>query len=135
MLTYGRGTSIQPAIQSPTFNVDGYKLTEFNQVAPYENVPYIEASCAHNADKNEVAIFLINRNWEEDMEVEIDARGFEGYKLVEHSELYNDGKVVNNSYENQTAFVPKANPATRMENGKVVLNAKKLSWNGIRLAK
>jgi len=135
MLTYGRGTAIMPAIQSPTFNVEGYKLTEFNQVAPYENVPYIEASCAHDTDKNSVAIFLINRNWEEDMEVEIDARGFEGYKLVEHSELYNDGTAVNNTYENQSAFLPKSNPATKMENGKIVLNAKKLSWNVIRLSK
>src|SRR5699024_3212070 len=84
---YSYGTALLPAVQAPTFNVDGYRLSERMQAPEYEQVPYIEAAAVQNDEKEEVNIFLINRNWEEDLSVELDVRGFEGYQLLEHIEL------------------------------------------------
>jgi len=135
LLKYGQGVSLMPVVQSPTFNVEGYNIDEFHQCAPYENVPYIDAACAMNEEKEEVAIFLYNRNWEENLEVELDVRGFDGYKLLEHIEMYCDQDGVFNTYETPNAVAPSINEKTKFENGVVKLEAHKLSWNVIRLKK
>jgi len=134
MLRYGQGVSVLPVVKAPTYNVDGYKLSEVNQYDAYENVPYIQASCALNEEKGEMTVFLINANTEEGMEVELDARGFEGYKFVEHIQLTD--YTESNSFANQEAVKPVINTKTKADgNGKVTVNADKLSWNVIRFVK
>ena len=80
-------------------------------------------------------IFIVNRSAEDDIEIDLDARGFEGYKLAEHIEMYTDDLEKANSYGNPDAIRPVANTETKMENGRVSCVTKKLSWNVIRLTK
>jgi alpha-N-arabinofuranosidase len=98
-------------------------------------VQAIEAAAVHHEDREEAFVFLINRSHEDDIEVELDVRGFEGYKLIEHIEMYTDDLSKGNSYEHPDVIQPTINPGTRMEGGKVTAMTKKLSWNVIRLAK
>ena len=101
----------------------------------YENVQAIEAAAVHHEDKEEAYIFLINRAVDDDIEVNLDVRGFEGYQLVEHIEMYTDDLNKENSYEHPDVIVPTNNYDTKMEKGKITAYTKKLSWNVIRLKK
>lgn len=127
--------SLMPAVDGPTFNTEQYALSGSCQCHAYENVQAIEAAVAHNEEKGEVSIFLINRAVEDDIEITLDVRGFEGYKLAEHLEMYTDDLYAQNTYENPNAIVPVKNADTKMENGKITAVTRKLSWNVIRLVK
>lgn len=128
-------TSILPVVDGPVYNTEQFALNDFNQSHSYEDVQAIEAAAAHNEEKEEVNIFIINRAVEDDIEVTLDVRGFEGYELIEHVEMYTDDINKGNSFENPEAVVPKVNSKTRIENGKVTAMTKHLSWNVIRLCK
>jgi alpha-N-arabinofuranosidase len=127
--------SLMPAIDSPTYNTEQYALTGSCQSYAYEDVQSIESAVVHNEEKGEVSIFLINRAVEDDIEVTLDVRGFEGYKLAEHIEMYSDDLYAENTYENPDTIKPLRNVDTKMEGGKVTAVTKKLSWNVIRLVK
>lgn len=129
------GISILPVVDGPTFNTEQFALTGSNQSHAYENVQAIEAAAVHNEEKGEVNIFMINRAIGDDIEVSLDVRGFGGYKLVEHIEMYTDDLEKGNSFEFPDVIKPTKNIDTKMDNGKVTAVAKKLSWNVIRLTK
>ncbi|MBO1005791.1 alpha-L-arabinofuranosidase C-terminal domain-containing protein [Pseudogracilibacillus auburnensis] len=129
------GISILPVVNGPTFNTEQFALTGSNQCPAYENVQAIEAAVVHQEEKDEVCIFLINRAVEDDIEISLDVRGFEGYKLTEHIEMYTEDMKRGNSFEHPELIKPTNNVDTKMENGRVIAIAKKLSWNVIRLKK
>ena len=133
-LTRG-GISILPAVEGPTFNTEQFALTGSVQSHTYENVQAIEAAAVQNEEKGEVCIFIINRSIDDDIEISLDVRGFEGYKLAEHMEMYTDDLQKENSFENPDVIKPVNNTETRMECGKVSVVTRKLSWNVIRLTK
>lgn len=132
---YGRGTSLMPVVDGPTFDVAGYNLNEFTQNTEYEGVQAIEAASVINEEKGEVSIFLINRDWNDAIEIDLDVKGFEGYRLVEHIEMTSSDLDAKNSFQNPDLIKPNLNSDTKLEGGKVKMLAKKLSWNVIRLAK
>lgn len=133
-LTRG-GISIVAAVDGPTFNTEQFALTGSCQSHAYENVQAIESAAVYNEEKEEVVIFMINRAAEDDIEIDLDARGFEGYKLAEHIEMYTEDLEKGNNAEAQDVLKPMINTDTKMENGKVSAVARRLSWNVIRLAK
>jgi alpha-N-arabinofuranosidase len=129
------GISIQPVVNGPVFSTEQFALSASNQCHAYENVQAIEAAAVHREDRDEVSIFLINRAVEDDIEVTLDVRGFDGYQLAEHVELYTDDLRKENSFEYPDVIQPLLNTRTKMDGGKVTAVTKKLSWNLIRLAK
>ena len=132
--TYGRGQSILPAVESPVFDAEGFDLDNFHAAQDAKDIPYIDAVAAFDEEKGEAAVFIINRSWEEDMEVKLDVRGFEGYQLLEHQELYCYDSEAVNSFEKQE-IAPRVNPETKMDGGVVTFPAKKLSFNMLRFKK
>lgn len=129
------GISILPIVNGPTFSTKQYALNDFNQCHSYEDVQAIEAAAVYHEEKEELDIFIINRAIEDDIELTLDVRGFEDYKLIDHMEMYADDITKGNSFEHPEAIRPMINTTTKIEDGKVVAMAKKLSWNIIRLAK
>ena len=124
-----------PKIECETFDVPGYAINNFRQYDAFKGLKYLEASAAHDKENNEVTIFVVNRDWNDDIETELDVRGFDGYKLVEHIEMSTEDLKARNSYENPDAIKPVVNKDTKFDNGKVAATFKKLSWNVIRLSK
>jgi alpha-N-arabinofuranosidase len=98
-----------------------------------ENVQLIEGAATVNDETGEAAIFYINKDQQDDISVELDLRGFEGYKLLEHTEMYTNNLDARNSFENQELLKPRAVAGSKLENGRMSTTAKKLSWNCIRL--
>ena len=64
---YGRGTVLQPVIS-----------TGVHDTAQHEKVTDVESIAVYNEEKEEVTIFAVNRNIEEDVELVADVRGLEG---------------------------------------------------------
>jgi len=129
------GVSIQTAIDGPTFSTEQFALSGSCQCHAYENIQAIEAAVVHQEEKEEVILFLINRAVDDDIEVTVDVRGFDGYQFIEHIEMYTEDLKAENTFENPDRIQPVANTYTKMENGKVIAAVKKLSWNVIRISK
>lgn len=135
MNRYGRGTSLLPVVDSPTFDVPGYKVDEFAQCPSHEGVQAIEAASVKDEESGELRVFLVNRDISEDILTDLDLRGFAGYRLIEHVEFHDPTLQAANSHDNPDALVPTLNPDTKLENGQISVMLKSLSWNMIRLEK
>lgn len=116
---YGRGTTLRPIIESENYrSKDGF------------DIPYLSASVIDNGEKDEVVIFASNRSLDEDMELDIDLSGFEGYILAEHVELYcDDLKAINDK------DVSRVLPVSSEVTGASSVTLKKHSWNMLRFKK
>jgi alpha-N-arabinofuranosidase len=120
---YGRGVALNPVISSPKY--DSKQFTD---------VPFLESAAVYNEEKEELTIFAVNRNLEEELALEADLRSFSGYRVVEHIVLENsDLKAVNTS--NREAVKPHSNGNAEIDGGIVNAVLSKQSWNVIRLKK
>jgi alpha-N-arabinofuranosidase len=120
---YGRGYALNPIVESPLY--DSKDFTD---------VPYLETIAVANDEKNELTIFAVNRDMEEELLVDIDIRNFDGYKVVEHIVLENKDKLAVNTEANPNNVVPHNNGSSKIENGYLHAKLPSLSWNVIRLA-
>jgi alpha-N-arabinofuranosidase len=132
---YGRGVSLLPVVEGPVYHIEQVQLNSWHGVPSYDNVQAVESAAIHNEEKEELGVFFINRDQENDIPVDLDLRGFEGYKLVEHTQMYSDDLAAANTWDNQERVKPVPVASTRLENGRISTTAKKLSWNCIRLKK
>jgi alpha-N-arabinofuranosidase len=120
---FGRGVSLKPIL-----NVPKYDSKDFT------DVPYLDAAAVHNEEEDELTIFIVNKHVREAMPLDIDLRSFEGYKLIEHIELYHDDVKAVNTMTSE-AVKPTHNNETTFELGQLSAQLKKTSWNVIRLKK
>jgi len=134
MIRFARGISLYPSVDGPGFDVEGYNINDFNQTPAYRDIPYIEAAASMDEAAGEAAIFVINRNWEQDMEAEIDVGGFGECELIEHVELFTEDLYAVNTGDKPDAVVPRINDETELGGGLICGRFKKLSFNMIRLS-
>lgn len=120
---YGRGTSLQPIVDSPVYDAQDYT-----------DVPYLDSAVVYNEAEEEVTIFAVNRNLNEALDLNCDVRSFKGYQLVEHIVLENeDLKAVNTAAEEKVK--PHSRGGAECRDGFVNARLSKASWNVIRLKK
>lgn len=120
---YGRGTVLQPIVNSPK-----------HATAKHEEITDIESVAVYNEEKEEIAIFAVNRNLEEDVELITDMRGMEGYQVKEHVVLECDDLKAVNSVGAQRVQ-PATTSQSKMDQGIMTSVLHKASWNVIRLGK
>lgn len=120
---YGRGVVIQPVIDTPV-----------HDTAQHENVTDLESVTVWNEEKEEVTIFAVNRNLDEDLELTTDVRSFEGYQILEHIVMENSDMKVCNSSGGELVY-PKSNGESKLDGGNIHSLLHKASWNVIRLGK
>ncbi len=135
LIKYGRGISMKPSVCCDTYDIPGYATSDFHQYDTHEGVPYIEAAAAYNDAEGELNVFVINRNWEQDISLDLDVSGFEGYDFIEQIQLYSDDINASNTYEEQNAIVPSIRKADNIIDGNVSTTVKKISWNVFRFKK
>ena len=88
----------------------------------------------YNEEKEEVTVFAVNRNLEEDLELDMDMRSFAGYKGLEHLTLHShDLKLCNSAGEEK--IIPCAKAVNPAEQGVVSVVLERGSWNVIRFGK
>jgi len=124
---WGRGTVLRCPV-----SCDSYGTKEI------DDVPYLESVAVHDADKNALTVFAVNRNLDGPFELEARVHGFGGYRPVEHLVMCSsDLKAANTA--NAEKVRPAAAPPVKFaeERGSLLLEARlpAASWNVIRLAK
>ncbi|GIP29268.1 intracellular exo-alpha-(1-_5)-L-arabinofuranosidase 1 [Paenibacillus sp. J23TS9] len=120
---FGRGTSLQPIIDSPKYDAQDYT-----------DVPYLDSAVVHNEAEEELTIFALNRNLTDPLDLECDVRSFAGYQLVEHIVLaHEDLKAVNTAAEEKVK--PHSGGGAECRDGLLHARLSKASWNVIRLKK
>lgn len=118
---YGRGIALQPVISSPK-----------HDTIDFTDVTDIESIAVYNDEKDEVTIFAVNRNLQEDIILTCDVRSFEGYRIIEHIVLENNDMKVENSSSSETV-IPKCVDRSELTDGIIITSLAKASWNVIRL--
>ena len=120
---YGRGTSLKALVNSPTYACQDY-----------DEVPYIDATATMGEDGS-VTVFCVNRDMEEDFELELDMRSFGDLKLSRHIVLHHDDVNAINTEENPDNVAPCEGPGGTLDGEKAIIKIPALSWNVIRFEK
>ena len=120
---YGRGVVLQPVIS-----------TGVHDTAQHENVTDVESIAVYNEEKEELTIFAVNRNINEDVEMVTDVRGMGGYRLLEHIVLENSDMKLVNAAGKENVY-PKSVQQSALDGGIMTSTLHKASWNVIRLGK
>jgi alpha-N-arabinofuranosidase len=120
---YGRGTVLRCPV-----NCDRYDSKE------YTDIPYLETVAVHNDEKNELAIFAVNRNLEEEMELQANLYGYEGYAPDEHIVLHSDDLKAVNSAIGETVC-PQKQSVGRLDGTTLSTRLAPASWNVLVLRK
>ena len=97
--------------------------------------PYLDCVVVDNGEKEEVVVFAVNKDLEEDMEVTLDLRQYAGYRVQEHIVMHNEDLKAVNTEADPERVVPKAGGNARVEDGVLHTVFGKKSWNVIRLAR
>ena len=82
-----------------------------------------------------MAVFAVNADLDEEQELTLDARGFEGWRFTEHVEMYSEDPEAKNTWDDPDRIVPRRNEETRAEKGTVHARLRKASWNVLRFEK
>lgn len=120
---YGRGIALEPVIS-----------TTKHDTSKHTDVSDIEAVAVYNPEKEEVTIFAVNRNVDNDVNFTVDIRGFEDYGVIEYLVMENSDMKAVNSLHSQNVKPKQKNEFT-LEKGVFSTTAKKCSWNVIRFGK
>lgn len=121
---YGRGIALQPVIS-------GTK----HAVSKHGEITDVEAAAVYDEEKEEITIFAVNRNLQDDVELTTDVRSFEGIRVLEHIVMENNDLKAVNSPAEEKVYPVNADNRTRLDGGNAVSILKKASWNVIRLGK
>lgn len=120
---YGRGYALEPVIE-----------TTKHDTSKHTDVSDVEAIAVYNPESEEVTLFAVNRNVDDDVNFTSDIRGFEGYKVIEYIAMENDDMKAANSLNNQRVK-PHNKTDYTFDDGIFTTNMKKCSWNVIRFGK
>ena len=120
---FGRGYTLVSNVDSPK-----------HDTKEFTDVPDIEALATLSEDKENLTVFAVNRNLEEDVLFDISLLDFEGFEVLKHIEMSGYDPKEENSVS--ALNVKPFNAEKPVLDGKTLTaNLKPLSWNVIRLAK
>ncbi|HEX3078008.1 MAG TPA: alpha-N-arabinofuranosidase [Lachnospiraceae bacterium] len=121
---YGQGTVLNTLVKSPVYDSK-----------TYGDAPYLDSVVIMNEEMEEVTIFAVNKDLNEDMVVTSDFRQFADYKIKEHIVLTHSDLKAENTENNPDNVKPHYNGNASLEDGKLNVVLASQSWNVIRLAK
>lgn len=116
---YARGTVLQSTIWA-----DSYECGEFSEV------PYLDALTVWNEDAGDIAVFMINKSEEEEMNVDIKLQGFSLQTIKKSIVLTAEDKKMDN-LKNHEAVVPREKEIGCIENGHCRARLDPMSFNMI----
>ena len=121
---YGRGVALNTALRSSK-----------HDTRDFTDVTGRGGAAVWNDEKEELTIFAVNRDLQEDILLEADLKSFGDYRLLEHIVLeHEDMKAVNTAASQKVA--PKAaSGRDELKDGVLQSRLGKASWNVIRLGK
>jgi len=97
-----------------------------------ERFPDIVSAAVLAEDGNSLALFCVNRNFEEAIDIDIDLRGIEFSNLLESHVLRSDDLNATNTADNPERVRPEAGPAAKARDGVWRLTVPPASWSVFR---
>ena len=110
---------MQPVVEAPTYSSD------------YGDLPIIESAIVYNEEADEVRVFVLNNDQEDDTAMKIDLQGYGDLKIKQHLVLNGDDLDAINTIEEPENVQMEAINVSAYADNTVVLP--KLSWNVILL--
>jgi alpha-N-arabinofuranosidase len=132
LMQFGRGIALRTAVDCDRYDISGYAPSHQFQYRSHQDIDFIDSAAAFNPQTMELAVFVINRDCEQDRMIEIEAGAFGGCRLIEHIQLYSEDLQAMNTYENPDTVLPTVNTDAVFQNGKATAVVRKLSWNVFR---
>jgi len=120
---FGRGVVLQPIMNSTK-----------HATAKHDEITDIESVTVWNEEKEELTIFAVNRNLEEDVQLVTDVRGMEGYQVLEHIVLEHDDLKATNAAQMERVK-PAVVSRSSIDSSEMTSILNKATWNVIRLGK
>lgn len=112
---YGRGEVLKPHVESDTQHTD------------YGDVPVVETATVYNKDHQQLHIFALNTDTENDATLVIHLNGFNSVKLTGHTTLTGDDLKAINTFDKPNNVTPTALSINNESLNN--LNLPKASWN------
>jgi alpha-N-arabinofuranosidase len=103
--------------------------------ATFDAVPLLDAVAVLDEEREELAVFAVNRGQEGPLALEGDMRGVAGYHVVKHLVLEHADPLAQNTIEQPDTVVPHARGDAQLADGRLTATLPRLSWNVIRLAR
>jgi alpha-N-arabinofuranosidase len=127
LIDYARGTSLQVSVDSETFDMPGYAIDDTSQYTGKNNINYIDSACAWDEKAGRLAVFVINRNEKESYPLDLDLRGFEGFKTGYHYSMFSDDFEAKSFFDKE--WTEPARSTVTIDKGIAFNNIHPLSWN------
>jgi alpha-N-arabinofuranosidase len=116
---HARGQVLRPVVSGP-----GRRGKTFPEM------PYLVASATHDAASGATAVFALNRELEQELELRVELRGFEARQsLALAVELHHADLQACNTQARPDAVVPGPHPRVRVQEGGLQAVLKPGSWN------
>ena len=135
MIRWATGESLLCQVHSERYDVPGYAIDDMNQYGGFTGVETVQAAAALDEEKGELTVFVINADAEDEQELAVDVRGFEGWNFTEHLEMHAATPETANTWAKPDALLPRIVPGTRCEAGRLTAVLEKTSWNVFRFAR
>lgn len=120
---YGRGYTLESRVVSPK-----------HDTKEFTDVPDIESIATMSEDKENLTIFAVNRNMDENVLFDVSLLDFDNFEVIEQIEMSGyDIKAENNAIA--TPVKPFKVQKSQFNGKTLTVDLKPLSWNVIRLAK
>lgn len=123
-IQYGKGTTLNTIVN-----------TSVVETKKFGEVPNLDAVFVENPEKEELVLFAVNKDLEEDVEITVDLRQYQDYQIVEHTMLHHDDLKAVNTEQNPCEVQPVAAHSAKIENGILTALFSKKSFQVIRLSK
>jgi len=128
LFEYAKGTSMQVAVDSESYDMPGYAIDDTSQYPGKEGVNYIDCASAWDKEKEQLAVFVINRSEKDEYPVEINLSGF-NYANCIHYALYTDDLEKASAFGNDELYLPVEDKQTVIADDLIKAHVKPLSWN------
>jgi alpha-N-arabinofuranosidase len=118
---YGRGTSLRVSVESPTY-----------ACAVGDDIPNVDCAATLSNDENEVVLFLINRDLENQQDCQITLSSPNFFSVMECVSLCDFGIDSVNTATHAPVF-PKQNSDYSCSEHMITVTLPKFSWNMVRI--
>ena len=132
---FGRGRVLRAQVESPTYAADYFdpRGTQDRYFA-LPAVPYLKFAAVHDEAKGTLTLFALNRSLNEEMQLNVPARGFSGGLVVEWAvQLHEADLKAVNTVAAPERVMPSKLEAVRIDDSALEATLQPASWNVIRL--
>lgn len=118
---YGRETVIKNLI-----SCDNFTASKFGEL------PVIHSSTTYDEINNELNVFVVNYDQENDIELKLNLSGFGSLEIMEHQIMNGNDLFATNSFGEPANITPRLNTVNKSSGKEFTVILPKLSWNVIR---